>query len=668
MVADAAARRVRRRRARAAQSGGITQLLDRHPRPSMRAVTRAADDADGGARPQRHRPRRRLPVRPRRRRPRRTRRRRPRAASTTRPPLLAAIDHDDTTAARRGAGRHRLGAVRPGRPPANWSCRRSSSRKTADGATAGSTDHRRRRRATLPGAAPAERRRRRRYAIEPVTPSSTTSPPSPRPATRCAAARLDKAVIAREIAVDRRPADRPPRRAAAAEGVVRVELPLLRRRASSARRPSCSSRSTAHVVRSHPLAGTAPRTGDVDADARIAAELIASTKNQVEHRVVIDVVHDTLLPWCSYLDWEPEPSIVTVANVQHLGTRDRGPAVGAAARTCSSWSRALSPDARRSAATRGHDALALIADGRGRRAGPLRRGGRLGRRRRQRHVGRGDPLRRAVADRPPGPPRGRRRHRRRQRSAGRARRDAGQVPGDARPPSSAPDIPIRVFPAIGVLPAGGPRSKPSESETRGAGRAAARAVRWVEGGGDGGVERGVDVDVVGPVGGDAGDRRVRPRRAGRPSSTAVVTVVASRPWARRGRRRRCRAACRTAARTARAGASPPAGGTRRSRRRRCRRRRSAGRRPASASAVARRRRGRRRCRRRAATVGCAARAPRRAPSTRRRRSRWRRGWRGPAADRAAEPLEVADRHRRGDDQLGAGGELRGDGRGRRPAR
>jgi isochorismate synthase len=78
------------------------------------------------------------------------------------------------------------------------------------------------------------------------------------------------------------------------------------------------------IVRSHPLAGTAPRTGDVDNDARIAAALIASTKNQIEHRVVIDVVHDTLLPWASYLDWEPEPSIVTVANVQHLGTRMEG--------------------------------------------------------------------------------------------------------------------------------------------------------------------------------------------------------------------------------------------------------------------------------------------------------------------------------------------------------
>lgn len=78
------------------------------------------------------------------------------------------------------------------------------------------------------------------------------------------------------------------------------------------------------VVRSLPLAGTTPRTGDPANDARLAAELRASEKNQIEHRVVIDMVHDTLLQWCSYLDWQPEPDIVAVANVQHLGTRVEG--------------------------------------------------------------------------------------------------------------------------------------------------------------------------------------------------------------------------------------------------------------------------------------------------------------------------------------------------------
>jgi isochorismate synthase len=78
------------------------------------------------------------------------------------------------------------------------------------------------------------------------------------------------------------------------------------------------------TVRSHPLAGTAPRTGDQVTDKRLAEELVASTKNQIEHRIVIDMVHDTLLPFCSYLDWEAEPSVVTVANVQHLGTAIEG--------------------------------------------------------------------------------------------------------------------------------------------------------------------------------------------------------------------------------------------------------------------------------------------------------------------------------------------------------
>ena len=77
-------------------------------------------------------------------------------------------------------------------------------------------------------------------------------------------------------------------------------------------------------VSSHPLAGTAPRTGNPIIDQKIASDLIASTKNQLEHRIVIDMVHDTLLPWCSFLDWQPEPSIVAVANVQHLGTEISG--------------------------------------------------------------------------------------------------------------------------------------------------------------------------------------------------------------------------------------------------------------------------------------------------------------------------------------------------------
>ena len=79
-----------------------------------------------------------------------------------------------------------------------------------------------------------------------------------------------------------------------------------------------------NTVQSRPLAGTTPRTGNPETDLRAAAELLASEKNQIEHRVVIDMIHDTLLPWCSYLDWEPEPSVLSVANVQHLATMLEG--------------------------------------------------------------------------------------------------------------------------------------------------------------------------------------------------------------------------------------------------------------------------------------------------------------------------------------------------------
>jgi isochorismate synthase len=78
------------------------------------------------------------------------------------------------------------------------------------------------------------------------------------------------------------------------------------------------------IVRSHPMAGTAPRGGDPATDQRLAASLLASATYRHEHQVTIDMVHDTLLNWCSYVDYEAEPSVVAVANVQHLATLVEG--------------------------------------------------------------------------------------------------------------------------------------------------------------------------------------------------------------------------------------------------------------------------------------------------------------------------------------------------------
>jgi menaquinone-specific isochorismate synthase len=78
------------------------------------------------------------------------------------------------------------------------------------------------------------------------------------------------------------------------------------------------------VVRAHPLAGTAPRSSDPSTDAAHSAGLLGSKKDRWEHRITIDWLLDTLLPFCSYVDAEPEPTIVTLANVHHLGTRVEG--------------------------------------------------------------------------------------------------------------------------------------------------------------------------------------------------------------------------------------------------------------------------------------------------------------------------------------------------------
>jgi isochorismate synthase len=78
------------------------------------------------------------------------------------------------------------------------------------------------------------------------------------------------------------------------------------------------------IVRSHPMAGTAPRGGDPATDQRLAGSLLSSAVYRHEHQVTIDMVHDTLLGWCSYVDYEAEPSVVAVANVQHLATLVEG--------------------------------------------------------------------------------------------------------------------------------------------------------------------------------------------------------------------------------------------------------------------------------------------------------------------------------------------------------
>ena len=81
---------------------------------------------------------------------------------------------------------------------------------------------------------------------------------------------------------------------------------------------------TERTVRANPLAGTARRSADVEVDAANIDALRGSVKDLREHRITIDWFLSELLPLCSYVDAEPEPSVLTLANVHHLGTLVEG--------------------------------------------------------------------------------------------------------------------------------------------------------------------------------------------------------------------------------------------------------------------------------------------------------------------------------------------------------
>jgi menaquinone-specific isochorismate synthase len=135
--------------------------------------------------------------------------------------------------------------------------------------------------------------------------------------------RLDKVVMAREVIIE---ANRPLR-----QGDLLERLRSLH--------PSCTTfaldgfvgatpellvRRSGAEVESHPLAGTAARSGDPDADRRIEAALLDSEKERAEHRAVVDAIAGGLRPAMAELTVPDSPSIVELRNVSHLGTHITG--------------------------------------------------------------------------------------------------------------------------------------------------------------------------------------------------------------------------------------------------------------------------------------------------------------------------------------------------------
>lgn len=77
-------------------------------------------------------------------------------------------------------------------------------------------------------------------------------------------------------------------------------------------------------VSSHPLAGSAPRGEGDEADRGIGDELMASAKNRVEHRVVVDDIAARLAPLVTELQVDRYPSLRKLTHVQHLSSEVAG--------------------------------------------------------------------------------------------------------------------------------------------------------------------------------------------------------------------------------------------------------------------------------------------------------------------------------------------------------
>ena len=145
-------------------------------------------------------------------------------------------------------------------------------------------------------------------------------------ARRVRAGDLRKVVLARTIEVGGRVVRSPPARSPTPRGrsaCVHVHRTGGPRRA---RRRLAGAPVARHgsEVRTNPLAGSAPRSGDPAVDRANAVRLIASAKDREEHAVVVEAVAAALEPLCVSLTWDPQPVIQETPNVWHLSTRFRG--------------------------------------------------------------------------------------------------------------------------------------------------------------------------------------------------------------------------------------------------------------------------------------------------------------------------------------------------------
>ncbi len=74
------------------------------------------------------------------------------------------------------------------------------------------------------------------------------------------------------------------------------------------------------IVRSVPLAGTVKMSGNAASDESAVARLVASTKENLEHRLVVDIVAAQLSSCCTMLRVPDVPEVLWLRQIAHLAT------------------------------------------------------------------------------------------------------------------------------------------------------------------------------------------------------------------------------------------------------------------------------------------------------------------------------------------------------------
>jgi salicylate biosynthesis isochorismate synthase/menaquinone-specific isochorismate synthase len=134
---------------------------------------------------------------------------------------------------------------------------------------------------------------------------------------------LEKVVLAREIVVQAASAHDP----AALFGAIREGFPTCfnfcvgtPEAAFVGASPELLIRSEGRTVSTVALAGSTRRSADPAVDDHLAERLLASDKDRGEQQMVVRQITESLRRLSVWVESAPEPEIVKVANIQHLGT------------------------------------------------------------------------------------------------------------------------------------------------------------------------------------------------------------------------------------------------------------------------------------------------------------------------------------------------------------